>query len=156
MWTRFAPAFAAIGLLSAAVVITGGCTERATLLPNADPDLNKPSTQLAREAVQKFPYPVTLAKSPDPLPVRAELGYVLNEISLLNYGDADLADIDLWVNGQYVVGLTKLESKKIKKVPFEVLYNPAGQHFPRDGAFINKLEMRVGEVMYDVTTQLGQ
>lgn len=151
MMTRLALASAALAALSAA-----GCTDRPTLIPNSDPALNKTGSEIATEAVKRFPYPANLARADKPLPVRAELGYVLNEISLVNFGDADWKDIEVWVNGRYVVPLTSLESKKVKKIPFEVLYNGTGQHFPRDNTRIEKLELRMNDVMYDVTTQLGQ
>lgn len=133
-----------------------GCNSRPTLVPNADPVLNRPPAELAAEAMKKFPYPAELAISPNPLPVRAELGYWINEISLVNYGDADLDNVDLWINQTHVVGPLKLESKKVKKLPFEVFYDAMGKHFPRGGVRIESLELRIDDVMHKVTTQLGQ
>jgi hypothetical protein len=133
-----------------------GCTNRPTLVPNEDPALNQKPEVLAQAAAQKFPYPAEMPISPNPLPVRAELGYWVNEISLLNFGDADLDNVDVWVNQTHVVGPLKLESKKVKKIPFEVFYDAMGKRFPRDGVRIESLQLRIDDVMHKVPTQLGQ
>jgi hypothetical protein len=143
-------------IVSSLLVGMAGCTGRPTLVPNEDPALNQKPEVLARQAVKKFPYPAELPVSPNPLPIRAELGYWANEMSLLNFGDTDIDNVDIWVNRLYVVSLPKLESKKVKKIPFEVLYDSLGKHFPRNGTRIESLEIRIDDVMHKVPTQLGQ
>ncbi len=142
--------------LGAAGLLLAGCTSRPTLVPNEDPALNRPAEQLAADAIKKFPYPAELAVSPDPIPVRAEIGYWINEISLVNYGDTDLDNVDIWINQTHVVGPLKLESKKVRKLPFEVFFDAMGKRFPRDGVRITSLELRIDDVMHKVPTQLGQ
>lgn len=142
--------------LGVASLLVAGCTSRPTLVPNEDPALNRPAEQLAADAIKKFPYPADLAISPDPIPVRAELGYWINEISLVNYGDADLDNVDIWINQTHVVGPLKLQAKKVRKLPFEVFFDAMGKRFPRDGVRITSLELRIDDVMHKVPTQLGQ
>ncbi len=153
---RSHPRSVLLASVSMACVVLAGCESRPTLVPNEDPALNRPAEQLAADATKKFPYPADLALSPNPLPIRAEIGYWINEISLVNYGDADLESVDIWINQTHVIGPLKLQAKKVRKLPFEVFFDAMGKRFPRDGVRITSLEIRIDDVMHKVTTQLGQ
>lgn len=143
-------------LISLAVLIAAGCQRNAVIYPNNDPTLNKTATQFAAEAARAFPYPFDAPKG-GRLAARAEIGYALNQITLVNLSDVEWVDAQLWVNRTHVVTFRRIPPRELKRVSFKQIYDDAGVHFPLDNRVIqiDTLELFIGGVMYEVPKQLG-
>ena len=145
--------------LSIATLAVAGCQRNAVILPNSDSSLNKPAKVFAEEAAKRFPYLADLERGGQ-LPANAEIGYMVDVITIVNYSKADWTNVELWVNKSYVVPLAVLQSNKAegnraKRIPFKVIYNDKGEHFPSSGATIDTLELKLNGKMYEVPKQLG-
>lgn len=131
-----------------------GCVENAVLIPNSDSTLNKKAIDFATEAKASFPYPAELQKSRETM-ARAEVGYMWNVINLVNFSGSDWERVEIWLNGQYVLPLAKLETSTNKRLPFKMFYNEQGTYFPLGGTMIDKIEIKHDGVMYEVPMQIG-
>jgi hypothetical protein len=149
-----------ISMLGAVLMVGAmlvGCAGRTELLPNKDPALRKTPAEFAADAAKRHPYPATAPRGGTAMG-RAEAGYVVDELSIVNTSDAPWTDVEVWVNGEYVVFLPQIESRLLKKVPFRTLYNSQGQYFPTsNGEFFNRKPILVQKVelfrdgkLYDV------
>lgn len=148
-------------LLSATILCLAiaGCQRNAVLLPNSDPTLNKPAKVFAEEAAKRFPYPADLERGGE-ASARAEIGYMVDVITLVNFSKTDWTDVELWVNKSYVIPLATLRSTsnegvKATRIPFKIIYNDHGEHFPSQGATIDTLELKLNGKLYDVPKQIG-
>lgn len=143
---------------SIALLALVGCQQNAVLLPNSDSSLNKPAKAFADEAAKHFPYPADLERGGE-LPARAEIGYMVDVITLVNFSKQDWTDVELWVNKSYMVPLATVkanaEGVKAERIAFKYLYNSTGQHFPSNGALVDTLELKLNGKMYDVPKQIG-
>lgn len=136
-----------------------GCQRNAVILPNSDSSLNKPAKVFAEEAAARFPYPADLERGGQ-LPARAEIGYMVDVITLVNFSKTDWTDVELWVNKSYVIPLASLPSTstpgvKATRIPFKIIYNDRGQHFPSQGTTIDTLELKLNGKLHEVPKQLG-
>ena len=118
------------------IVLAGsmvGCAGRAELLPNSDPALRKTATQFAADAAKRFPYKADAPKGGD-AKGRCQIAYSLNKIEVSNQSDADWNDLEIWINGTYVVYLPviKAHAEKVTTIPFQAIFNDQGQSFPTD------------------------
>lgn len=139
------------GLLLVAMVV--GCSGRPELIPNSDKSLRKSSAELAADAARRFPYP-TLAVTGE-AQARAQIGYALNRLEVVNLSDEVWTDVTIWVNGSYVVNLPTMTPRKLVSIPFQALFNETGQYFPLNNKRIEKVEiLREGKV-YSVPSQLA-
>jgi len=127
-----------------AVALLAGCEGRPTLFPNSDPALQKTSTQFAADAARRFPYPgqpnsAGLARG------RAEIDVMQSQLQILNYGDEDWRDIDVWVNRSYVCHVPRLgkSKEKVETIGFAMLYNSKGDFFSTEGGKnpVNRVEI---------------
>lgn len=134
----------------------GGCSGRPQLFPNSDPALNKPSTAFAADAGRRFPYKLDAPRAGF-AEARAQVGYSLDVLELVNLSSEDWTDIEVWVNQQYVVHLPTLERNKLKRMTFQMLFNEGGYSFPTDNieVMVEKLELYRDGKMYDVKLQLA-
>jgi hypothetical protein len=107
----------------------GGCIEgRSTLSPNQDRLLRKDRKVFAADAQSRH-YPAGAEKR-GVAPIRAEVDYALKLINLVNLGQEELLDAELWVNERYVCLIPRMESLVEKTVNFQILFDAEGQHFP--------------------------
>jgi len=143
--------------LLAIAALVGCKIERATIIPSDIPSLNKPATQLAREAQLRFPFPVDLERGGE-IAGRAEIGYSLNSISLLNFSGQTWTDVDLWINREYVVNLAEVPSNKLITINFKHLFNEQGVHYPTRNVQtkVAKVELRQGVRVFDLPSQAGR
>lgn len=148
--------FTALPIVALFVIV--GCQQNAVILPNSDSSLNKPAKAFQEEAIAHFPYPADLPRGGE-LPARAEIGYMVDVITLVNYSKQDWSDVELWVNKQYVLPMAMLaataEGSKATRIPFKIIYDDRGQHFPSSGATVDTLELKLNGKMYDVPKQIG-
>lgn len=133
-----------------------GCSGRPTVIPSNDPALNKLSTELAAEAAKRFPYPASAEQAGQAVG-RAQVGYTMNVMEIVNLSDEPWTDVDVWVNRAYVVHLPVMEPKALKRVPFKAIYNDRGRHFPlrNDKMMINQVELVQDGKIYNVPLQLA-
>lgn len=135
-----------------------GCAGRTELLPNPDMSLRKTPAEFAADAAKRHPYPGDAQRGGNAR-ARVEVGYVLDRLDLVNLSDSVWTDVEVWVNGQYVVFLPRIEPRVLKQIPFRALYNDRGQHFPisngewlnRKPVMVEKVELHRDGKLYDVT-----
>jgi hypothetical protein len=144
------------GLAACGLIV--GCEGRPTLFPNSDPALRKTSTQFAADAAKRFPYPGEPARNGD-APGRAEIDLMMAQLQLLNFGDDDWKDVDIWVNQSYVCHVPLIAKGKItvKTVAFGMLFNAKGDSFSTDGGKnpINRVEIARDGKLYTVPMRLA-
>jgi hypothetical protein len=122
---------AVFGMFVGIVLVAGGCSGRPTLFGNPDPALRKTSTELAADAAKRFPYRGDAPRMQETR-ARAQVGYSLNRVEVVNFSNEDWQDVEVWVNGTYVCYVPKMESRKLKEIHFPMLFNERGQSFPMD------------------------
>jgi len=118
--------------------------------------LRKPSTAFAADSAKRFPYKLDAPRAGS-AKARAQVGYALDVLEVVNLSEEDLANVELWVNQEYCVFLPRMEKNRLKKLTFQMLFNEKGYSFPTDNKLlrINKLEMFWDGKMYDVKLQLA-
>lgn len=145
-------------LLIGCGLVTVGCAGRAELWPNSDPALRRTSAEFAADSAKRFPYKANAPRGGTALG-RAQVGYTLNKIEIVNNGPEDWNDVEIWLNKQYVVHLPVLKARagKVTSIPFQAIFNDQGHSFPTDNTktLINKVEVYYGGKMYDVPCQLA-
>ena len=145
--------FAMLGLIAAM-----GCSGRPELFPNSDSLLRKTSTEFAADAARRFPYKLDAPRAGE-AEARAQVGYVLDVLEIENLSDTDWENVEVWVNQEYCVFLPKMESKRLKHLTFQMIFNEQGRSFPTDNRAaenrISKLELYRDGRMYDVKLQLA-
>ncbi len=137
--------------------ILAGCAGRAEVWPNKDPALRKTAAEFAADAAKRHPYKATAPRGGDAM-AGCEVGYVWDRLDISNFSESDWTDVELWINGEYVLFLPKLESKQLKSIPFQALYDDKGQSFPtgngkwtaRTPVIISKVELYRDGKLYDV------
>ena len=142
---------------------TIGCAGRAELWPNSDPALQKTSAEFAADAAKRFPYKTDAPRGGQAL-ARTEIGYFTDRIDIANLSDTEWTNVELWVNGNYVVFLPTLLPNVVKSIPFQALYNDQGQSLPtHQGAWysqqplmITKIELYRDGKLYDVPVQTAE
>lgn len=140
-----------------------GCAGRAELWPNSDPLLRKTSAQFAADAAKRFPYKADAPRGGQAL-ANAEVGYFLDRVDVTNLSNIEWTDVEVWINGSYVVYLPRLEPKTIKSIPFQAIFNDQGQSYPtREGSWynpkplmVNKVELYRDGKLYDVPVRVAE
>ena len=120
--------------LALAALLTG-CVSRPTLFKNPDPNLNLSTSQLKVDAAARFPYKMNAPRAAEPR-AAATIGYSLNRLEVLNFTGQDWKDVEIWVNRQYVCHVPVMEDRKLKEIHFPMLYDAAGNAFPRNNSQI--------------------
>ena len=141
---------------TAAALLAAGCAGRVSMIPNPDPNLRKSSTQFAADAAARHPFKADAPKAGEAV-ARAEVGYTLNRIDLVNLSSDDWQDVDVWVNQQYVVHLPKMEHGKLKILPFQMIYDDKGNYFPLDNrkVLVSQVSLYKDGKMYDVPVHVA-
>jgi hypothetical protein len=151
--------FVVVGLaIIASPLLFVGCAGRPELLPNGDHALRKTSAEFAADAAKRFPYKSDAPRKGVAV-ARAQVGYSLNTLEVVNLDDTDWSDVELWVNQKYVVYIPRMPHNELKRLPFQMIYNEKGQSFPTDNGKpetrVNKLEVFHDGAFQDVTVQLA-
>ncbi len=138
------------------LALVSGCTNRPTLMPNPDPTLNKTSSQFAADAVSRFPYKSDTPSGGEAV-ARAQVGYSFNQVEIINLSDQTWNNVEIWVNQKYVVLVPRMEPKVLKRIPFEILFDDKGNHFPTDNSkvLVQTINMLRDGKMYTIPTQLA-
>lgn len=151
-----------IGYAALLMTITG-CAGRTEWLANKDEALQKTPAEFAADAAKRHPYKADAPRGGQAM-ARAEIGYVLDQVAITNTSNADWTDVEVWVNGQYVCYLPRMEAKILKTIPFRALYDSNGQYFPtsngkwfnREPVMVKKVELYRDGKLYDVPVQLAE
>jgi hypothetical protein len=141
-----------------ALLLTGvlGCSDRTSLIPNSDPALRKTKTEFAKDALARQPYHQDAPKG-GKIAGRAQYDYEDETLQIANFTSEDWKDVEVWVNGRYVVFLPKIEgnAKIAKTIDFEMMYDEFGKPFPTKNttpeSMIHKVEVYQGGKMYQVS-----
>jgi hypothetical protein len=131
-----------------------GCAGRSELLPNKNPALRKTAAEFAADAAKRFPYKAAAARG-GTAKGRAQVGYTLNRLEVVNLSDEVWNDVEIWINSEYVVSLPTMKPNELQSMPFQAIYNDRGQSFPTNNSkvLVNKVEVFMGGKMWDVPKQ---
>jgi hypothetical protein len=125
--------FGWLGSVIGVLVICGlaGCAGRPSLLPNRDKDLRKTSVAFAADAAKRS-YPESAPRGAE-AQAQASVDHGLaNRIEVINLSDENWTNVELWVNGKYVVFIPNWPSRRMEQVNFQMLYDREGGSFPVD------------------------
>ncbi len=145
-----------LAIASCVLAAAIGCSERAVLIPNFDPSIDKKLSTLRSESAACFPYNAAADRGAE-LPMRAELGYTFNQITLVQFSGQTWDNVQLWINGTYVIHLDRLESRDLKRLSFKLFMDESGMHFPlnNEAVRVEKLEIKKDGVFHPVHAQIG-
>ena len=156
-------ALAAAGLYLVCIVVllqAVGCSGRPSLLPNSDPKLRKTSAQFAADAAKRHPFKSDLP-SGGTANGRAQIGYGLDTIQVVNLSAEDWDNVELWINRKFVVFVPKIEAggQRAKTLNFQMFYDDRGHFFPVDNRtpnrMVQQLEMVRGGRVYTIPVRLA-
>src|SRR5947207_9463157 len=116
-----------VGLL-VSLIILAGCAGRPSLIPNSDKNLRRTSAQFAADAAKRHPYKANAPRGGEAV-ARAEIGYMLKQITIVNLSPETWNDVELWVNQKYVVFVPVMEPNKLKTLNFQMMYDDQGNYF---------------------------
>ena len=159
-WTT---ALAACGLFFAALMLAlgaGGCSGRPSLLPNSDPALRKTSAQFAADAARRHPFKADLP-SGGAANGRAQVGYGLDTVEVLNLSGEDWDNVEVWINRRYVVSVPRIAAggQRVKTLNFQMFFDERGHSFPVDNRvperMVRQLEMVRGGQVYSIPVTLA-
>ena len=141
------------------VVVAGamvGCSGRPTVIPNPDPGLRKSSAEFAADAAKRFPYPAD-AEQGGKAVGRAQVGYTMNVLEVVNLSNETWTDVDVWVNRSYVVHVPKMEPNRLKRLGFRMIFNDSGHHFPLKNSrvMVQRVELFQDGKLYELPLQLA-
>jgi hypothetical protein len=141
------------------VIVAGasviGCSGRPSLVPNSDPGLRKTASQFSADAAKRK-YPADAPRGGESIG-RAQVGYTMNTIEIVNLSDEDWNNVEIWANEQYVVFVPKIEPHKSRTINFQMLYNDKGEYFPLDNSkvIVKKLEVLKDGKVYDIPVHVA-
>jgi hypothetical protein len=143
-------------LLLIAVAVLAGCSGRPSIFPNSDKSLRKTSAQFAADAAKRHPYKKDAPRGGEAV-ARAQVGYTLNQLDVVNLSQEPWNDVEVWVNQKYVVFLPSMPPNQLKSIPFQMLFDDQGSYFPLDNkkVLVTKVEAYRDGKMYDVPVKLG-
>jgi hypothetical protein len=104
-----------------------GCEGSVSLIPNADPALRKPPVRFAADAAKRQ-YEAGAPKVPSS-DFRADYALVLQEVDLANVSNRDWSNVEVWINGKFVVFCENFQPKTDKALNFTMFYDGQGNHF---------------------------
>ena len=138
------------------VAVTAGCSGRPSIIPNPDKSLRKTSSQFAADAAKRHPYKKDAPRGGEAV-ARAQVGYTLNQVDVVNLSQEPWNDVEVWVNQNYVVFLPSMPPNQLKSIPFQMLFDDQGNYFPLDNkkTLVTKVEVLRDGKMYDVPVKLG-
>lgn len=158
--TAWSTGAAGLGLLGITLLLLAGlvgCQDAVSLVPNSDPSLRKTKTEFAKDAMTRHPYHAE-APQGGPLNGRAVYDYESNTLQVANFTAEDWRNVELWVNGQWVVFLPRVEGMAVtaKTINFEMLYDRLGRSFPTENqspeALVKRVEVYRDGKLYELAT----
>lgn len=149
---------AGIGLFCIMLVLLAGatgCQDSVSLIPNPDPNLQKTRTEFARDAIARHPYHAEAPRG-GKLQGGASVDYSDNILHVANFTSEDWKDVEIWVNGQWVVFVPNVpkNAETSRRLNFEMMYDRMGRHFPIENndetTMVKKVEIFRDGKMYEL------
>ena len=142
-------------LAGLALSLATGCNEKTPLIRNSDKALRKPAAAFAADAKKRHPYPADAPRGDDL--ARAQVGYSLNRLEVVNLSNEAWADVEVWVNGTHVVFVPTMKPNELKVLNFQIFYDAKGKTFPVSNKSIrvNKVELFRDGKLSNVPLQLA-
>jgi len=137
-----------------------GCSGRPSLIPNSDPALNKTSAQFAADAAKRQPFNTALP-SGGVAKGRAQVGYALDTVQVVNLSNEDWDNVEFWINRKFVVFVPRIPAggERVKTLNFQMFFDDRGHYFPVDNRtperMIQQLEMVRGGQVYTIPLHLA-
>lgn len=131
-----------------------GCASRPSLIPNSDPALNKTSAQFAADAARRQFDPALPAAGA--AAGRAQVGYGLDKIEVVNLSKEDWHNVELWANRKYVVFIPRIAAgtRRVETINFQMMFDAHGRYFPTDNSkpqnMVRQLEMVRDGTLYSI------
>ncbi len=150
-WSLFTACLFALVLAMAA-----GCSGRPSLIPNKDKMLRKSSAAFSSDAAKRYPYKADAPRAGEAV-ARAQVGYTMNQLEIVNLSDETWTDVEVWVNGKYVVFVPQMKPNDLKVLHFQMLYDDQGNYFPINNKVVrvNRVEVYRDGQMWDVSVGLA-
>lgn len=151
---RFGRVACAIGAIIGCALT--GCAGRPSLLPNADKDLRKTSVYFAADAAKRT-YPDNAPRGAEAQAQAAVDHGLANRIEVINLSQENWTNVELWVNGKYVVFIPNWPSRRMEQINFQMLYDRDGGSFPVDNKNIRveRIETYVDGRLHTVPAKLA-
>ena len=142
--------------IALAITAAVGCSGRPSLIPNSDKNLRKSSAQFAADAARRHPYKSDAPRGGEAV-ARATVGYMLDQLDIVNLSPDAWDNVEVWVNQNYVVFVPRMDPHKLETINFQMLFDDKGEYFPINNkkTLINKVEIYRDGKMYDVPVKLG-
>lgn len=149
---------AGLGLLCIALALLAGamgCQNQVSLIPNSDPALRKSRTDFARDGINRHPYHADAPRG-GKIQGGAATNYEANTLQIANFTAEDWKDVEIWVNGQWVVFVPVIpgNAQTARTLNFEMMYDRMGRHFPLDNkdrdTMVQKVEIYRDGTMYEL------
>jgi len=133
-----------------------GCSGRPSMLPNKDKSLRTSSAAFAADAAKRFPYKSDAPRAGQAV-ARAQVGYTMNQLEVVNLSEETWTDVEIWVNEKYVVFIPTMKPKELKILNFQMLFNEKGDYFPVNNKTvrINRVEAYRDGQMWDIPVALA-
>lgn len=137
----------------------GGCSRTPpALIPNKDKSLRKSSREFAQDAAKRHPYKADAPKAGTAV-ARAQVGYSMDQVEVVNLSDETWEDVEVWVNQRYVVHVPQMKPHELKVLNFRMLYNEKKEAFPMfntsDAKRVETVEVLWAGQMYNVPVALA-
>jgi hypothetical protein len=142
--------------VGAMLLCLGGCG-LSYVVRNTDPALRRESEEFAADAAHRFPFRDD-APAANETVAQAEVNYGLfDQINLTNTSDADLQNVEVWINKNYVVYLPVIEKKTNKRISFDMLYDNSGHHFKvnEEQPMVKSIQLLADGKVYEVPVHLA-
>jgi hypothetical protein len=140
--------------------LAAGCSGRPSLIPNSDPALRKTSAQFAADAARRQPFNTSLP-SAGQAKGRAQVGYGMDTVQVVNLSDEDWDNVELWLNRTFVVFVPKIPAHgdRVKTLNFQMFFDDRGHYFPLDNStpdrMVQQLEMVRGGQVYSIPVKIA-
>lgn len=123
-----------------------GCSSEGhtSFWANPDPLMRRSAATFAADAAKRS-YPATAPHGPQAT-ARAEFDQMMGRIDLVNLTAADVQNVEVWINQQYVVQIPTIKSQGDEKLDFEMFYDHDGHIFTTNGG---KNPIKMMELFHD-------
>ncbi len=143
MNTRFALNAVTFAILT--TLVSAGCAQRPSIIPNSDPALNKKTAEFSADAVNRHPIKSDLPKAGAADGVAA-INYTAETVQLANLSGESWENLEVWINGKYVVFVPKVEPGKLRTLNFSMFFDGRGNAIPKATKEQKELSPRVASV----------
>ena len=159
--TAWSTGAAGLGLFGICLLLLAGAVgcrdaDRPTsLIPNSDPALRKTKREFSADALKRHPYHADAPRG-GKAHGGATVDYELNTLQLANFTSEDWRNVEVWVNGQWVVFVPLIPAKAAtaKTIDFTMLYDPMARPFTAENTtqetMVRKVDIYKDGKMYEL------